>query len=116
MIPILPKHVHEIGGHKILAIFLQTFSDKPRRRAVLLTLLASSTFNYFKEDMEQLGVIQTLLDIIRDSATQGSLYIRELCMNILANICEDCRPCQKSLRRTNGIETIRDNITLEQVD
>jgi hypothetical protein len=51
MIPIIPKHVHEISGHKILAIFLQSFSDKPRRRAVLLALLAASTFEYFKEDL-----------------------------------------------------------------
>jgi hypothetical protein len=51
MIPILPKHVHEIGGHKILAIFLQTFTDKPRRKAVLLALLNASTFNYFKEEL-----------------------------------------------------------------
>jgi hypothetical protein len=56
------------------------------------------------------------LEIIQDSVTQGSLYIRELCLNILGNICEDCRNNQKSLRRTEGIETIRDQITLEQVD
>lgn len=95
MIPILPKHVHEIGGHKILAIFLQTFTDKPRRRSVLLAILAASTFNYFKEDLQQQNIIATLLDIVQDSKTQGSLYIRELCLNIIANICEDCRNNQK---------------------
>ena len=46
----------------------------------------------------------------------GSLYIRELCFNIISNICEECRPNQKALRRANGLEIIRDNITLQQVD
>lgn len=93
MIPILPKHVFDIGGHKILTIFLQTFTDLPRRRAVLLALLNGSTFNYFKEEFEQLGLIQTLLEIIQDSKSPGSLYTRELCFNIISNICDDCRVC-----------------------
>jgi hypothetical protein len=64
MIPILPKHVFDIGGHKILTIFLQTFTDLPRRRAVLLALLNASSFNYFKEELEEQGLIQSLLEII----------------------------------------------------
>jgi hypothetical protein len=61
-------------------------------------------------------LIETLIDIIKDTTTPGSLYIRELAFNILANVCEDCRVCQKTLRRCKGIEVIRDNITLKQVD
>jgi len=64
LIPILPRHVHDIGGHKVLSIFLQTFSDKPRRRAVLLAILSASTYMCFKEEFEKQHVIQSLLDII----------------------------------------------------
>jgi hypothetical protein len=81
-----------------------------------LALLSASTFNYFKDDLQDHGIIESLIEIIKDTATPGSLYIRELAFNILSNVCEDCRNNQKALRRYKGIEVVRDNITLKQVD
>jgi hypothetical protein len=78
----------------------------------LLAILSASTFNCFKEEFMVSGILQSLLEIVNDSKQQGSLYIRELCFNIIGNLCDDCRDNQKILRRLNGIETIRDNITL----
>ena len=116
LVNLTPQHFHEIGGHRVLASFIQAFQDIPRRKAVLMALLSNSFFDFFKVDLMNCGLIQTLLDLIQNQTESGTLYIRELSFNILSNICKDCRENQKMFRRQSGIEILKDNMQNGEVD
>ena len=81
-----------------------------------MALLSNSFFDFFKVDLMNCGLIQTLLDLIQNQTESGTLYIRELSFNILSNICKDCRENQKMFRRQSGIEILKDNMQNGEVD
>lgn len=91
LVSLVPQHFHEIGGHKVLAAFIESFRDIPRRKAVLMALMSTSFFDFFKVELMECGLVKTLLDLIQNQTEAGTLYIRELSFNILSNICKDCR-------------------------
>jgi hypothetical protein len=53
-------------------------------------LLNTSTYDYFKKDFADKGIIDILLDIIQNSK-ENPLDMREMSFNITSNICKDCR-------------------------
>lgn len=112
----MPQHFHEINGHKVLAAFIQEFTDIQRRKAALMAILSTSFFDFFKIELMQCDLVKTLLDLIQNQTEVGTLYIRELSFNILSNICKDCRDNQKAFRRLEGIEVLKDNMQNGEVD
>jgi hypothetical protein len=44
----VPQHIHEIGGHQILAVFLKKYKDNSRRKACMRAILCASKFEFFK--------------------------------------------------------------------
>ena len=48
LIALVPSHVHEIGGHFTLALFLQSYPDIPRRTAAMMAILSAAGFDFFK--------------------------------------------------------------------
>ena len=65
LVGLVPQHFHEISGHKILAAFIQSYEDIPRRKAALMAILSTSFFDFFKVELMQCGLIKTLLDLIQ---------------------------------------------------
>lgn len=53
-------------------------------------LLNTSTYDYFKKDFADKGIIDILLDIVQNSK-DNPLDMREMAFNITSNICKDCR-------------------------
>jgi len=64
-----------------------TYDDKPRRKACMLALQSICKFEMFKSELTIL--IETLIKIVADTKAEGSLYLRELSLNILSLICKD---------------------------
>ena len=116
LLPLVPQHFHQIGGHQVLAAFIESFNDIPRRKACLMAILSCSFFDFFKVELMQCNLVKTLLDLVSFQTEPGTLYIRELSFNILSNICKDCRENQKAFRRANGIEILKDNMQTGEVD
>lgn len=116
LISLVPQHIHEIRGHQTLAVFLQTYKDKPRSKAAMQALLSASTFDFFKADLQECHLVDTLLEVVANSQESGTLQLRELSFNILSNICTECRQNQKEFRRLGGIESLRENLTFNDVD
>ena len=78
-------------------------------------LLNTSTYDYFKKDFADKGIIDILLDIIQNSR-ENPLDMREMSFNIISNICKDCRANQKEFRRKGGIEIIKENLAYTEVE
>ena len=116
LVRLVPSHFHEIAGHRYLATFIQNFTDVKRRKAVLMALLSTSFFDFFKVELMQCDLVRTLLELIQTQTEAGTLYVRELSFNILSNICKECRDNQKAFRRLGGIEILRDNMQKTEVD
>lgn len=64
LIPLIPDHFHSINGHVILIQFLSAFNDYERRIACMKALLNTSTYDYFKKDFADKGIVDILLDIV----------------------------------------------------
>lgn len=99
----------------ILIQFLSAFNDYERRIACMKALLNTSTYDYFKKDFADKGIIDILLDIIQNSK-ENPLDMREMSFNITSNICKDCRANQKEFRRKGGIEIIKENLAYTEVE
>jgi hypothetical protein len=54
-------------------------------------LLNTSTYDYFKKDFADKGIVDILLDIVQNSK-ENPLDMREMAFNIISNISKDCRP------------------------
>ena len=91
ILPLIPEHFHAINGHVILIQFLSAYSDYDRRIACIKALLNTSTYDYFKTDFADKGIIDILLDIVQNSK-DNPLDMRETAFNIISNISKDCRP------------------------
>mmetsp|Transcript_23464 Transcript_23464/g.23428 ORF Transcript_23464/g.23428 Transcript_23464/m.23428 type:complete len:393 (+) Transcript_23464:1155-2333(+) len=115
LIPLVPEHFHARDGHSILINFISTYSDYDRKHACLKALLNTSEYDYFKKDFSEGGIMEILLDIIQN-VRDNSLDLRELSFNIISNICNNTRPNQKEFRRKGGIEIIKDNLRIGEVD
>ena len=87
LIALVPQHIHEISGHQTLATFLKKSKDNARRKACMKALLSASKFDFFKIELAQKNIIETLLEVINHNDEVGTLYLRELSFNILSNIC-----------------------------
>jgi len=115
LIPLVPEHFHARDGHTILLQFLSTFSDYERKHGSLKALLNTSEYDYFKTDFAKIGIMEILLEVIQN-VRDNSLDLRELAFNIISNICKDTRPNQKEFRRKGGIEILKDNLRIAEVD
>ena len=78
-------------------------------------LLNTSTYDYFKKDFADKGIIDILLDIVQNNK-DNALDMREMAFNIISNISKDCRANQKEFRRKGGIEIIKENLAYSEVD
>jgi hypothetical protein len=47
---------------------------------------------------------------------EGTLLLRELAFNILSRLCTNCRDNQKTFRRLGGVEAVKDNLKIPEVD
>lgn len=115
LVPLIPDHFHERDGHTILIQFLSSYTDYERKHSCLKVLLNTSEYDSFKKDFADRGIMELLLDIIQNSK-ENSLLLRELAFNIISNICKDTRPNQKEFRRKGGIEIIKDNLRMTEID
>jgi len=87
-----------------LAKFLNTYEDKPRRKACMSALQSLTKFEIFKPELPTL--FDTLLPVINNSKAEGVLNLREFSLNILSNLCKEQRDNQKIFRRNKGIESL----------
>ena len=69
-------------------------------------LLNTSTYDFFKKDFADKGIVDILLDIVQN-AKDNPLDMREMAFNIISNISRDCRANQKEFRRKGGIEILK---------
>ena len=115
VIPLVAEHFHQVQGHLILNQFLQAYDDYDRRMAVLKTISATATLEYFKKDYAEMktGIVETLITIVSSSSP---LDQRELALNNIAFLCKDFRPLQKEFRRKGGIELIKSNLAFSDID
>lgn len=72
----------------MLANFLMTYDDKPRRKACMQALQSICKIEMFKPELPML--IETLIGIVNEKQ-EGCLQLRELSLNILSGICKDQR-------------------------
>jgi hypothetical protein len=86
-IPCAKDRIYELAGHQMLANFLMTYDDKPRRKAVMYALQQITKFECFRPELPQL--IEPLIQIVSNSQAAGTLNLRELSLNILSGICQD---------------------------
>jgi hypothetical protein len=91
ILPLVPEYFHKIGGHVTLIQFLSAYNDYDRRTACMKALLNTSTYDFFKIDFADKGIIDILLDIVMNSK-ENPLDMREMSFNIISNISKDCRP------------------------
>lgn len=91
LLPLIPEHYHSINGHVTLIQFLSAYNDYERRIACMKALVNTSTYDYFKIDFADKGIIDILLDIIQNTK-DNPLDMREIAFNIISNISKDCRP------------------------
>lgn len=91
MTSLVPEHVLDIGAHQQLAMFLKRFKENERRKACLKALLSAANFDFFKIELQQKNLIETLLEIVSNADEPGTLYMRELAFNIMSKMCLDCR-------------------------
>lgn len=78
-------------------------------------ILNTSTYDFFKKDYADKGIVDILLDIIQNQK-DNPLDMRETAFNIISNISHDCRANQKEFRRKGGIEIIKENLQFSEVD
>lgn len=74
-----------------------------------------STYEFFKKDFADKGIIDILLDIVQNTK-ENPLDMREMAFNIISNISKDCKPNQKEFRRKGGIEILKENLSYSEVD
>ena len=115
IIPLVPEHFRQIGGHVILIQFLSAFNDYERRISCMKALLNTSTYEYFKKDFAEKGIVDILLDIVQNGK-DNPLDMREMAFNIISNICKECRQNQKEFRRKGGIEVLKENLQYTEVE
>lgn len=86
--------------------FLSAYADHERKLSTLKTLEIASQCEYFKLELAEEGLFDTLLDIVQ-SEKDYQLNARELALSIISNACCDCRENQKEVRRKGWIELIK---------
>jgi hypothetical protein len=101
--------------HEYFVKMMQEYKDYDRRMACMKAILASSKYEYFKNDFYNSGLCDVLVDII-GQGSEVQLDIREYAFNIISNICKGHRNNQKEFRRKNGIELIKENLSYSQVE
>ena len=69
---------------------MQQYTDYERRMACMKAILASSKYDYFKNDFYNSGLCDVLVEII-GQGSDVQLDIREYAFNIISNICRDNR-------------------------
>jgi hypothetical protein len=79
-------------------------------------LLSTSKFDLFKIELQQQSLIENLLQIVANNSEAGSLNQREISFNILSRMCTNCRDNQKVFRRLGGIEIVKANLNVPEVD
>lgn len=95
--------------------FLSSYSDYERRLACMRAILNTSTYEGFKKDFAERGIMDVLLDIVQNSK-DNPLDMREIAFNIIANISHNCRENQKEFRRKGGIEVLKTNLKFNEID
>jgi hypothetical protein len=78
-------------------------------------VLNTSTYDYFKKDFADKGIMDILLDIVQNTK-DNPLDMREMSFNIISNISKECRANQKEFRRKGGLEILKDNLAYAEVD
>lgn len=114
VIPFTIERLYQLNTADMLCQFFKAYTDNSRRKAAMQAMLALSQYDFLKSDLSQ--VIEPLLEVVADSKKEGMLALRELSLTILSTICRDNRPNQKLLRRSNGIETMINNMQYTEVD
>jgi hypothetical protein len=54
LVGIAQDRIYQLGGHRVLAVFLMTYEDKQRRRAVMQALLAICKHEQFRHELPML--------------------------------------------------------------
>ena len=73
-------------AHIYFVKMIQRYSDYERRLACMKTILQASKYDQFKNDFNNSGLIDVLLEIIGQN-TGVHLDLREYAFNILSNLC-----------------------------
>jgi hypothetical protein len=86
-----------------------------RRIACMKATLKTSTYDYFKKEFADKGIMDILLDIVQNTKI-NPLNMREMSFDIISNISNKCRANQKGFRRKGGLEILKDNFAYAEVD
>jgi hypothetical protein len=90
LLPLIPEYIHSLNAHQYFVKMMQVYTDYERRMACMKAILQASTFEFFKANFHNSGLIDVLLDIIK-SGTDVHLDLRESAFNILSNVTKDNR-------------------------
>lgn len=115
LMPLIPETIHQLKSHEYFVKMIANYSDYDRRLACMKAILQASKFEFFKNDFNNSGLIDVLLEII-NSGTAVHLDLRENAFNILSNLCKDNRNNQKEFRRKQGIEYLKTNLAYSEVE
>jgi len=115
MIPLIPEYIHRLNSHQYFVKMMQTYQDYERRIACMKAILQASKFDFFKQNFNNSGLMDVLLEIIK-SGTDVHLDLREYAFNIISNLCCNNRDNQKELRRKQGIEILKSNLAYSEVE
>jgi hypothetical protein len=115
LMPLIPETIHQLKSHEYFVKMIACYSDYERRLACMKAILQASKFEFFKNDFNNSGLIDVLLEII-NQGTAVHLDLRENAFNILSNLCKDNRNNQKEFRRKQGIEYLKTNLAYSEVE
>ena len=112
---LIPETIHAMQAHVFFVKMIQKYSDYERRLACMKTILQASKYEQFKQDFNNSGLVDVLLEVIGQGTTVH-LDLREYAFNILSNLCRDNRDNQKEFRRKDGIEYLKKNLAYAEVE
>lgn len=62
--PLIPEVIHSLGVHRYFVKMISSYDDYERRNACLKAILQASKFEFFKNDFNNSGLVEVLLQII----------------------------------------------------
>lgn len=105
----MPNQFQASSGLFCLTKFLTNCNDIDRKEKCLRAFVNASTFGEdYKLKIADEGVIDVLLDLV--GSDSENIEIKELCFNIISNLCKGCNKNKKSFRAKGGVDLIIESL------
>lgn len=69
LLPLIPEYIHNLKTHELLVRMMQSYTDDQRRMACMKAIIQASKFEFFKNNFNNSGIIDALLDIIAEGSS-----------------------------------------------